>query len=159
MKKQLLILILMLLPVVAKAYDAYINGIYYDFSGSVATVTYDSDNRYSGNVVIPTSVTYNSKTYSVTSIGDHAFSNCNNLTSIIIPNSVTNIGNSAFYYCSSLTSITISNHVTSIKQHAFSGCTSLTSIIIPKSVKSIDSGAFRGCSNLTSVHITNLAAW
>ena len=43
---------------------------------------------------------------SVTSIGDLAFSNCFDLTSITIPNSVTSIGNRAFSYCSGLTSIT-----------------------------------------------------
>lgn len=48
-------------------------------------------NEYSGNVVIPESVTYNGTSYSVTSIGDRAFCLCSGLTSITIPNNVTTI--------------------------------------------------------------------
>ena len=76
-------------------------------------------NEYSGNVVIPESVTYNGKTYSVTSIGYEAFRSCSGLTSVTIPNSVTSIGNFAFYSCSSLTSIIIPYSVTSIGEGAF----------------------------------------
>ena len=55
----------------------------------------------------------------MTSIGDEAFRECKNLTSITIPNSVTSIGKSAFYNCANLTSITIPNSVTSIGDEAF----------------------------------------
>ena len=65
---------------------------------------------------------------SVTSIGDRAFCNCYNLTSIEIPNSVTSIGNSAFAHCDNLTSIEIPNSVTSIGEKAFYNCFSVTSI-------------------------------
>lgn len=90
---------------VASAYDAEINGIYYNFSGDEATVTYQKYENYkyisdySGNIVIPQSITYNGKTYSVTSIGDQAFWYCSSLTSITIPNSVTSIGFQAFKKC------------------------------------------------------------
>ena len=112
-------------------------------------------NEYSGNVVIPESVTYNGKAYPVTTIGGGAFSGCSGLTSITIPNSVTSIGWYAFSSCSGLTSVTIPNSVTSISYQVFYNCTGLTSVIIPNSVTSIDKEAFRGCSGLTSVTIPN----
>jgi len=89
----------------------------------------------------------------VTSIGYSAFSGCNSLTSIVIPDGVTSIGYSAFSGCSSLTSIVIPDGVTSIGEYAFENCSSLTSIVIPDSVTSIGYSAFENCSSLTSIVI------
>ena len=88
---------------------------------------------------------------SVTSIGNYAFEDCSNLTSIEIPSSVISIGNYAFISCSSLTSIEIPEGVTSIGEYAFSHCSSLTSIEISSSVTSIGNGAFLYCDNLTII--------
>ena len=150
MKRHLLLLLVALLPILANAYDAEIDGIYYNFSGDKAVVTYQKYEDYSfisdyfGTIVIPESVTYSGKTYSVTSIGEYAFRDCSSLTSITIPNSVTSIGFQAFAYCSSLTSIIIPNSVTSIDPEAFSYCSGLTSVTIPESVTSIGGSAFSG---------------
>ena len=158
MKKNLLFLLFALLPMVASAFTGTveINGIYYNLitKGKIAEVT-SNPNKYSGEVVIPSSVTYEGVECNVTSIGGYAFEGCSGLTSITIPNSVTSIGGNAFFYCSSLTSITIPNSVTSIGQSAFSRCTSLTSITIPNSVTSIGQSAFENCSSLTSITIPN----
>ncbi len=156
--KSLLAILFLMVGAKAFAYDAEINGIYYNFSGTKATVTYlyyESSNSpsYSGNVVIPASVTYNGETYTVTSIGERAFQNCYRLTSITIPESVTSIGEGAFYGCSGLTSITIPESVTSIGEGAFSYCSGLTSVTIPEGVTSIGSSAFSNCSGLTSITI------
>ena len=108
-----------------------------------------------GSLTIPSTVTYGSTTYSVTTIGNYAFYYCSGLTSVTIPNSVTSIGERAFSGCSGLTSLTIGNSVTSIGSGAFSGCSGLTSVAIPNSVTSIGSSAFSGCSGLTSLTIPN----
>ena len=155
MKRNILLLLVVLLPILASAYDAKIGSIYYNFSGDEVEVTSSNDNttNYSGSVVIPESVTYHNKTYSVTSIGINAFAKSSNMISVTIPNSVTIIGGIAFYYCTSLTSVTIPNSVTSIGIGAFSYCTSLTSVTIPNSVTSIGDEAFYWCTNLTSIAI------
>ena len=144
------------------AHDFEVDGIYYKILSAVdktVEVTYKGNSYYSkgytGNVVIPESVIYNEKNYSVTRIGDHAFYGCSGLTSVEIPNSVTSIGLGAFGGCSGLTSVTIPSSVTSIEIWSFASCTGLTSVVIPNSVKSIRNSAFSGCSGLTSVVIPN----
>jgi len=142
-------LLVQLCSLTAFAYDAEIDGIYYDFSGTEATVTFFSPGTqnssvYHGSVVIPSSVIYNGTTYRVTIIGDAAFQFCRDLTFVTIPNSVTRIGSTAFSDCSGLKSIAIPNSVTMIDGGAFSGCSGLISITIPNSVTMIGSGAFSG---------------
>ena len=97
------------------------------------------------SVVIPS--TFNSK--SVTSIGEGAFSDCENLISITIPDSVTSIGKNAFSGCKSLKNIEIPSSVTSIGSYAFEDCASLVSIIIRNSVTSMGGSVFSGCALLT----------
>ena len=139
----------------ALAYDVEIEGIYYNLNSEDKTaVVISGGEKYSGEVVIPSSITVEGKEYPVTSIGG-AFYNCKDLTSVTIPNSVTSIGSSAFWGCSGLTSVTIPNSVTSIGRNAFSGCSGLTSVTIPNSVTSIGESAFAHCSGLTSVTIPN----
>ena len=140
------------------AEDFSVDGIYYNYlGGNNVKVTYRGnfydkyDDEYSGEVIIPSTVTYNGTTYSVTSIGSGAFEYCRSLTSITIPNSVTTIGGSAFEACSSLTSITIPESVTSIGQYAFYRCSSLTSVTIGNSVTYIGEEAFYLCSSLNEV--------
>ena len=95
---------------------------------------------------------YNIK-YGTRLIASSAFAGCEDLTSIVIPNSVTSIGGGAFNSCSSLTSVTIPNSVTSIANRCFQYCSSLTSITIPNSVTSIGGSAFQSCTSLASIII------
>ena len=159
MKQKLLLLLLIVLavPVTMMADDPVeIGGIYYNLipKGKIASVT-SNPNKYTDDVVIPSTVEFEGVTYTVKEIGSSAFANCTGLTSIEIPNSVTSIGGSAFSGCSGLTSIEIPNSVTSIGGSAFSGCSGLTSIEIPNSVTSISDGTFWACSGLTSIDIPN----
>ena len=165
MKKQLLLFISMLLPMVAMADDSGSCGtnVTYTYVSSTNTLTIQGSGAmtdYSYNSDVPWhSYRADIKTVvikdGVTSIGDLAFSYCDGLTSITIPNSVTSIGSSAFYYCTGLTSIEIPNSVTSIGNYAFLYCNVLTSVTIPNSVTSIGAQAFSFCSGLTSIEIPN----
>ena len=110
---------------------------------------------YSGNVSIPTVVTYNGTTYTVTSISENAFKECGYLTSVTIPNSVTSIGRMAFAYCWSLESVTLSENISSIEGYTFYDCNSLTSITIPNNVTYVGENAFGYCYNLSAVTFGN----
>ena len=142
MNKFFLLLTLLCLSLSARAHDAEVDGIFYnlDAYNKTATVTfqgdniYSYDNEYSGDVVIPETVSYYGITFSVTTLGDDCFAYCSSLTSITIPNSVTSLGSYCFSGCSSLTSITIPNSVTGVGNSCFAYCSSLTSITIPNSV-------------------------
>ena len=153
-----------------------------DATNQTAQVTYqlewNNNNNYMGltSANIPASVTYNSATYSVTSIGNYAFNKCSGLTSVTIGNSVTSIGYMAFAGCTGLTSVTIPNSVTSIGSSAFHDCTglpvidniryadiylveavdqTLSTYTIKEGTKFIGNSAFSSCSGLTSVTIPN----
>ena len=103
-KKQLLLLAMILLPLVASAHDIEVQNadgvtIYYNYinDGTELEVTFRGAwYEYQGNVAIPEEVTYMNRTRKVTSIGEYAFSECSGLTSITIPNNVTSIGSYAF---------------------------------------------------------------
>ncbi|MBP1919008.1 RICIN domain-containing protein [Youngiibacter multivorans] len=87
----------------------------------------------------------------VTSIGDYAFYDCFNLTSISLPEGLSSIGNLAFKGCSSLTSISLPEGLTSIGNYAFKGCSSFTNIILPEGLTSIGRFAFEDCSSVTLI--------
>ncbi len=146
--KSIVVILGVLLSLNAHAYDAYINGIYYNLnsSSSTATVTYGASYKsaeYTGNISIPSSISYyDGRVYSVTSIGEYAFNDCLGLTSITIPNSVTSIGSMAFANCWGLTSITIPSSITKIGNHAFLRNGKYTIVMEGKTPPRIESNTF-----------------
>ena len=149
----MLLMLVAALPA-AFAYNFESVGIYYDITGSnTVAVTYatGSYNSYSGNVTIPSTVTYNGTTYTVTAIGNNAFRNCSGLTGVNIPGTVTSIGDNAFNSCSLLASVAIPNGVETIGADAFAYA-GLISVTIPNSMREIGNGAFSHESYLTTLH-------
>ena len=150
----------------SKAYDFKVDGIYYQYNAKDITVSVTfGDNyyqtpgqdpyydTYKGRISVPSEITYNGRILPVKGIADRAFYNCNNLSSISLPNTITSIGSSAFEGCTNLSSISLPTTITSIGSSAFEGCTNLSSISLPTTITSIGSNAFKDCVSLCSIAI------
>ncbi len=166
----------------ASAYDfsASYNGvtIYYNITSSTnktVEVTYKEDGYYNyyggyvGNVTIPSSVYYNGSYYTVTAIGDDAFTQAGGMTSITLPNTITSIGDWAFCgtemdtYAPAITTITIPNSVKTIGKYAFHRCYSLRTVVIGDGVTTIGESAFQRCYNMNEItlgkSVTSIGAY
>lgn len=106
----------------AKSVRVNVEGVNYilDSESMTAKVTESTD--VSGDVVLPGTVSYGGKAYALTSVGDNAFAECEDIMSVAIPSGVTSIGRSAFYGCTSLTSVTVPYGVSTIGDGAFNSC-------------------------------------
>ena len=139
LKNLILPIIISSVQLSADAYDFCSDGIYYNITGETTPtveVTYEKDayDNYSGDIVIPETVNYNGKAYTVTRIGDRSFMGCSQLTSLVLPSTLTSIGNAAIFRCPLIKELNIPESVTSIEASAFSSCTSLTSMTLPEQV-------------------------
>ena len=180
MKKTLCIFTLAMLVAGSAWAQRFQSGeLYYNITNETAKtveVTYEeyySPNNYSSlssTVSIPATVTYNGTEYNVTSIGGNAFSYCDKLTQVAIPNSVTSIGYSAFDYCDALTAVYYTGNVAGWCGITFNYDTSnplyyahslyinnqlVTELVIPEGITAINDYAFTGCNNITSITIPN----
>ncbi len=175
LRKLILFAVSMVFSVTASAYDFEVDGFYYDVVslGDLTCQVVKGDKDYQGDIVIPSTVVYNSRQFTVTSIGTvfegnksitsiklpkgltyielYALKGCSSLTSVVFPESLTEIGVGAFSGCSGLTSVILPESLTEIGESAFSRCSGLTSVVFPGSLTSIGSCAFYYCSGLTSV--------
>lgn len=164
MKKQLLIILMMMMPMVAWADAVEIDGIYYDLSeeSNSAGVT----GSVNDVCVIPDSITYNGKKYVVTSIKQNAFFMNYELTSISIPPSIKSIGDCAFFDCTSINAVYISDLVAwcnidfgqmgnsnplGLAHHLYLNGEEMKNLVIPDSITEIKDRVFHGCEGLTSV--------
>ena len=175
MKQTLLSLLMMLLPVTVYAEDVEIDGIYYNLVSKIKEATViRNPNGYSGDLIIPSKITYEGIEYKVI-IGNYAF-NGSNLSSLTISNGVT-ISDDAFRNCnsysivlhckevgkwfkqnSSIKEITLGEGVESVAEEAFS-YSQLTSVTIGETVSLIGANAFNYCYNQISLYITDINAW
>lgn len=152
MKKIFLLLWLVLLGLSkVQAYQFEKNGIYYDIVKGKAVVVRNWSTSYTGDVVIPETVEYSGQVYVVDSIGSNAFDNCDELTTVRLPEGLKAIGENAFYSCSGLTSISFPGSLRLIDKYAFSGCSGLTSLSFPEGMSQIGEGAFKGCGRLETI--------
>lgn len=161
----------------AYAYDLEVDGIYYnlDMTNYTATVTY-GDNKYAGDVVVPSTIQYKTAKFDVVKIGGSAFERCSELTSVrigegvtaigkeafqyskklvkvTIPSTLRTIGSGAFYQCESLEEATLPEGVEEIEYSTFCNCYKLAEIIIPSTVKTIGSNAFDNCQSVKKLFI------
>ena len=161
MKRQnlsfLLILLMSMMGLSVTAHDIAVENsdgvtIYYNWINDNTELSVTSGDGYSGNVVIPKLVSYGGATYSVTEIGQGAFSDCTSLTSISLPSSLTSIGDWAFSN-TGISSVSIPEGITDIKGRVFNSCQNLISIVFPSSLKYIGEYAFAGCASLSKINL------
>ena len=151
-----------------------VDGIYYYTGMNNIVYVTSGEVKYSGDVVIPESVVYGGKIYSVTKIGPGAFEGCSGLTSITIPNSIKEIWDNAFEGCVNLTAVYISDLKAWLSiwyeesspvpfyssplyyaGHLFLNGSEIKDLVIPNNITSIGHFGFLGCIGLTSVTIPN----
>jgi len=126
------VLAMLVLPLGTMADTFTEGGLRYNtFSATMVEVVKPESGKYSGDITIPATVTHNETTYRVTAIGDYAFQNAKDLTSVTLP----------------LTSIE------RIGERAFNDCTGLTEFTLPESITDIGEGAFYYCDNLKHLYV------
>ena len=175
MKRLFLTIIVICFPIFLFAEEVEVNGLFYDIYKNEAEVI-KSPHKYKGDIIIPESILYKGKKYNVNQIGEDAFRQCDDLYSVLIPNSIYRIkqyafcdsknlksvqlsknleiiDNSAFNGCMSLDEISLPDKLVGIGSEAFAYCDNLKSLFIPKSVRFIDDGAFSGCFNMTEIKV------
>ena len=137
-----------------------IDGIYYELvtKSKKATVVRGS-NKYEGDVVIPSTVTFDGTVCNVVGIEKQAFYRCEDLLSVTIPASVVSIGEFAFERCGKLLKVVFEGDgLTTMGQYVFSECTSLSKINIPNTLTKIPEASFHKCISLNNVVIPNSVA-
>ena len=175
MKRTLSFLTLAMCATMGAWAQVKIGNIYYNLDEETKTAevtkpqsAYDYSVKYSGDIVIPASVTYEGKDYTVTSLGKSAFAAFYDITSIVLPTSLRNIGEYAFSSCIGLSALeipegvetigksalVIPNSVDSIGQSAFSHCNSLESIKFGSGLRSVGRALFEECAKISTVEIS-----
>lgn len=141
------------LSISASAYDFEVDGIAYDILSFTELTCQVAKKTYSGDIIIPAEVAYNGKTLQVVSLADNCFRGCENLLSVLLPNTITVLGDGCFYSCKALNNITLPQKLERIGDYCFTWCTSLTSISLPSTLTRIGESTFQGCTALESIDL------
>lgn len=176
MKTRFLISILILLPMLANAYDFEVNGIYYNIlsvNDRTVEVTKNDgyDSEYSGTIHIPATVSYENVNFRVTAIGERAFKN-SLVTAVFLPDGLTTIKKEAFWYSRDLKKCDLPNSVTYIGDASFVAVAidslyisstieylgdqcyatcQMSYLELEEGITSISNRAFSGCQNLKTI--------
>lgn len=138
-----------------KCYAVKAHGIYYNiisFADRTMEVKW-GNSPYKGDITISNSIICKKKNYQVTAIGESAFEECSEITSVTILEGVKRIGSQSFRNCEKLNYVNIPPSVTSIGKAAFLNCNSLKDFCIPENIVSIGGQAFNGCNNLSHLYL------
>lgn len=174
MRKWFILFIISILPYAAFADAVQIGSLWYNLDESTMTaeVTSSGGDSYSGDIVIPGSVTYGDVTYSVKSIGvrafndialnsvtiedgieiikEYAFWDSDGINELVLPSTLKIIGDEAFTWAY-ITSLVLPEGLDSIGRNAFSSCSRIKNLEIPSTLTRIGDNAFSSCGNVSSV--------
>lgn len=140
----------------AKASDFVVDGFAYNvvsLDDMTCEITSDKSVEYSGAITIPSEVVYQGRNFSVVGIGNNAFTDCNTISEVKLPESITFIGKEAFWNCTELVSINVPGNVTKIDEWAFQNCSSLETIVFPTNLTTLEKGVFYECKSLKNFTI------
>lgn len=138
----------------AFSYDFAADGLYYtisDMDKREVMVDKDEANPYSGDIVIPKTVSFRNREFTVVGIEDNVFTGNTDITSLSIKTSLSAIPKEAFARCPSLKNVMFNDDLQKIGESAFSECVALISIKIPENAV-VGYSAFYKCTGLISVH-------
>ena len=154
MKKTLFVFLLMLLPMLAQADMVEIDGISYFIVGGEASVQ-KKTGGYSGDIVVPATISYQGKDYPVTEVLSYAFSGSDNLKSVVLPEGITKIADDVFFAAHNLETVQMPSTITKWGDSVFAGCTNLKTFFLPDFMTEIPRSTFDGCSSLTNIELSD----
>ncbi len=168
MKKPFLLILLVMLPLLASADAVEVDGIYYDIvSDTKEAIVTSNPNAYTGDIVLPGTITYQDEMYTISGIAEYAFKNNDAMTSITIPTSIKTMGRDAFYECYGLKAVYISDlekwctirfsgtqsNPLTYAHHLFLNKQEIVNLVFPDNINTVLAYTFCGCHGLASVVI------
>lgn len=121
---------------------------------NISSIKVANEAGYTGEVVVPSEITFQGKKYKVTELGDSAFL-YSKATKITLPEGLKAIPANAFQYSKELTAVNIPSTVESIGESAFNNCSSLAEVSLPAAVKDIPQYAFNYCTSIKKINVAS----